>query len=181
MKLNTRTIGFGLIVIFVVALVILYLGYQKQVNAKKLADQNLAGAQALLTKATTDKTNASKELNQANDQLNQLQGELSQIKQNLAVIQSSLPVSLDGINYTDIVYETANNANVRIQFPLQSLTQSELASKTINGIGFATQSFSFSVKADNFTDIISFIHALATKEPFKNAGIETINISTVHC
>lgn len=179
MKLNTRTISAGLIVIFVIAFVILYLGYQKQVSAKKVADQNLASAQTLFNKSTTDKNNASKDLSQANEQLSQLQGQLSEIKQNLAIKQAAIPVSLDGINYTDIIYDTAGRANIRIQYPLRSLTQGDISTKPINAISFTTQSFSFSVKADNFTDIVNFVHALATEEPFKDASIDTVNLGTV--
>ena len=180
MKIKTRTISAGLIIIFVIAFVILYMGYLNQVSAKKLADQNLVSAQTLFNKSTTDKNNAAKDLSKANDQLNQMQGQLSQIKQDMAAKRSAIPASLDGINYTDIIFDTAKNANVRIQNPIQSLSQGDIATKNISAINFTTQSFSFSVKADNLTDVVNFIHSLANEESFKNASIDTVNIGVVN-
>lgn len=178
MKISIRLVTISLVIVFIIALVILYLNYQKQVTAQDLANQNLTTAQTALTRSNTEKTNATKQLEQANNQLTQLQNKLSQAKQNLAKAETTLPNSLNSIDYTDIIYETAHNSNVSIQYPLQTLNQESPADSTNGNITFRTYPFSFSVKADNLTNIINFLHALATEEQFKDATIETVGIGT---
>lgn len=178
MKINIRIISIILCAVFVVALVIFYMNYQKQVDARKLADQNLATAQQSLNKATVDKTDATKQLEAVNSQLDQLRNQLSQDKQNLADKQSALPDSMDNISFTDIIYATAKNYNVNIQYPLQQLSQASETDVTDGDVTFQTYPFSFSVIAGNTTDIVNFLHALATQDQFKNATIQTVDIGT---
>jgi len=173
MKVNQRLIVVLLVMIFIVALIFLYMNLSKQTTARTAAQQNLTLANATLAKSTADKKTAGEQLSLANSAVNQLQNQLSQAQQSLDSKKTTFPASSDSVDIDEILFDTARRFNVSVL----SINTDTVEDSKVDKISFATASFQVSIKG-NMADVINFLYALATESPFDHATIKTLGINT---
>jgi len=159
--------------IFVVALIFLYMNYSKQVTARTTAQQNLNQVNAVLAKSTSDKNSAGEQLTEVNSSISQLQNQLAQAQQSLVSKKAAFSATVNSVDTEETFFDTARRFNVSV---LSIATDKVAASKQDN-ISFTTTSFKVSVKGD-MADIINFLYALATESPFEQSTIKTLGIAT---
>jgi hypothetical protein len=171
--MKQRIIVIALIVVFVAALVFLYMNYTKQTDAREVAQQNLNAANASLNKATNDKKSIQNQLDQANSDVSKLQNQMTQALQNLANVKTDLPSSADSVDYDEILFDTANRFNVAVT----SIATDKPATSNVDNVAFNTSMFQIAVKGA-MPDVINYLYALATEPPFDYATITTLGITT---
>jgi len=174
MKINRRLIVIISIAVFVIALAFLYLNYQKQVTAQTSAQQDLTAANSSLTIITSSKTKAQTQLDQDKNQLNDLQGQLAQTQQNLAEKQQILPLSVGNIDYNEIIFNVAGSCNLTIL----TLTSSPPVANSANNLSFSVSGFDITLQGQ-MSDVLNFIHTVATDSRFAGGVIDAVSTSKV--
>jgi small-conductance mechanosensitive channel len=174
LKLNTRTITYLSLFVFLVVVAILYFNYSKQQNILQDERQNLTSAKANITKLNSDKTNLDAQLVQVNGQTAKLQSQLLLIQQSLIQKKQILPESINSVNYGIILFDTAQRFNIDIL----SISTSGPQDNKVGNITFSNITFSLSLQG-NLEDLQGLVHTFATEDPFRTAIIETSNLNRV--
>jgi len=147
MKLNKKVWLIVVIVIFAVALGVLFSIYTGQ--ARELGQ---------LEKAlnATEKRESGLEA-----QHKTLEGQLTQAESDLKEKQKQFPESVESIEYDDDLFEIADDCNVG----LTKLTASKPTNKTVGTVTYSVSSFVVVVKG-SIDNILEFIYAIRTGEGF---------------
>jgi len=154
--------------------VVLYLDYSKQINLQKTEQQSLNAVQANLDKLNKNKADQNAELKTAQEQIARLKTDQLNAEQLLEDERQSLPDNVDNIDYNEILFSLADSCNVT----LMSLSSSEPAAKSENGVMFIVSNYALILKGAN-ADVLNFLHIIAVDSRFINGTINSVNTSAV--
>ena len=148
MKLSKKVLLIVIVVIFAVALGVLFSIYSGQNGEKAELNDRLSRAQTLLP-GLVDNREARED-------------ELTQAESLLTASQARFPESVESIEYGDDLFEIADNCNVS----LTTLTAKKPANQTIGAVTYSTSSFNVVVQG-SIENILEFIYALRTGDDFR--------------
>jgi len=161
MKLSKKVGLIIIIVIFAVALGILFSIYSGQ-NAERAAlNERLSRAQTLLPGLINNRETKEDELTQAESLL--------------AASKAQFPESVESIEYDDDLFEIADDCNVS----LTKVTASKPSSKTAGTVTYSVSSFALAVQG-SVDNILEFIYALRTGDDFQlpwSAEVNSIKLN----
>ena len=151
MKLNKKVLLIVVIVIFAVALGVLFFIYSGQNGERAGLDERLSGPEGAQTisPGLVDETEA-------------LQNELAQAQSSLSATLAQFPGSVESIEYGDDLFEIADDCNVS----LTRLTASRPTNKTVGTVTYSISSFTVVVQG-SIDNILEFIYALRTGDDFQ--------------
>jgi hypothetical protein len=159
MKLSKKAGLIVVIVIFAVALGVLFWIYSGQNGERAELNERLLRAQTMLPGLTNNR--AEKE------------DELTQAESLLATSQAQFPESVESIEYGEDLFEIADDCNVS----LTKLTASKPGNKKVGTVTYSFSSFSL-VVGGSFDNILDFIYAIRTGDDFQlpwSAEVTSIN------
>ena len=148
MKLSKKVWLIVVIVIFAVALGVLFSIYSGQNSERAQLDERLSLAQTLLPGLINNRETQDDELTQAESLL--------------AASQAQFPESVESIEYGDDLFEIADDYDVI----LTRLTASKPTSKTVGTVTYSISSFTVVVQG-SIDNILEFIYALRTGDDFR--------------
>jgi len=148
MKLSKKVWLIVVIVIFAVALGVLFSIYSGQNSERAQFNDRLSQAQTLLPGLINNRETKEDELTQA--------------EALLAASQAQFPESVESIEYGDDLFEIADDCNVS----LTGLTASKPTSKTVATVTYSISSFTVVVQG-SIDNILEFIYALRTGDDFQ--------------
>ena len=148
MKLSKKVGLILVIVIFAVALGVLFSIYSGQNGERAQLNDSLSQAQTLLPGLINNR-----ETNE---------DELTQAEALLAASQAQFPESVESIEYGDDLFEIADDCNVS----LTQLTASKPTNKTVGTVTYSISSFTVVVHG-SIDNILEFIYALRTGDGFQ--------------
>jgi predicted nuclease with TOPRIM domain len=126
----------------------------------------------------TERQDLESQLSQLEDELQGWQNELSQLETELAQAELTLnqtnarfPISVESIEYDEVLFSFAHDANLKIT----SLTASEPAELTLEGITYTTVFFTVAVNGE-VADILDFINRVVADDDFQTAILEPVTI-----
>jgi hypothetical protein len=159
-KLSKKVLLIIIVVIFAVALGVLFSIYSGQNGEKAALNERLSQAQTLLP-GLIDNREAKED-------------ELTQAESLLAASRAQFPESVESIEYGDDLFEIADNCNVS----LVTLTAKKPANQTMGAVTYSTSSFNVVVQG-SIGNILEFIYALRTGDDFRLPwSAEMISIKT---
>lgn len=161
MKLSRKVGLIVVIVIFAVALGILFSIYSGQVKERNELSDRFSYAQTLLPGLI--------------DNREEKEDELTQAEALLAAGQAQFPESVESIEYDDDLFEIADDCNVDIT----SITASKPTNKTVGTVTYSVSSFVVVVKG-SIDNILEFIYALRTGDDFQlpwSAEVNSVNMN----
>jgi hypothetical protein len=161
MKLSKKAGLIVVIVIFAVALGVLFWIYSGQNGERAELNERLLRAQTMLPGLTNNR--AEKE------------DELTQAESLLATSQAQFPESVESIEYGEDLFEIADDCNVS----LTKLTASKPSNKAVGAVTYSISSFSL-VVGGSFNNILEFIYAIRTGDDFQlpwSAEVKSINMN----
>jgi len=147
-KLSKKVLLIVIVVIFAVALGVLFSIYSGQNGEKAALNERLSQAQTLLPDLI--------------DNREAKEDELTQAESLLAASQAQFPESVESIEYGDDLFEIADNCNVN----LATLTAKKPANQTMGAVTYSTSSFNVVVQG-SIGNILEFIYALRTGDDFR--------------
>jgi hypothetical protein len=159
MKLSKKALLIVVIVIFAVALGVLFSIYFGQNGERAELNERLSYAQTLLPGLINNREAKEDELTQAESLL--------------AAGQARFPESVESIEYGDDLFEIADDCDVS----LTSLTASKPTNKKVGTVTYSVSSFALAVRG-SFDNILDFIDALRTGDDFRlpwSAEVTSIN------
>ncbi len=148
MKLSKKVWLIVVIVIFAVALGILFSIYSGQARERNELNDRMSRAQTLLPGLTDNREGKEDELTQAESLLE--------------AGQAQFPESVESIEYDDDLFEVADDCNVS----LTKLTASKPTSKTVGTVTYSVSSFVVVVRG-SIDNILEFIYALRIGDDFQ--------------
>ena len=149
MKLSKKVLLIVEIVIFAVALGVLFFIYSAQNGERAdLSDRLSSLTQTKLPDRINERETREDELTQAESLL--------------AASQAQFPESVESIEYGDDLFKIANDCNVS----LTSLTASTPSNKTAGTVTYSTSSFGLKIQG-SIDNILEFIYALRTGDDFR--------------
>ena len=148
MKLSKKVWLIVVIVIFAVALGVLFSIYSGQNSERAQFNDRLSQAQTLLPGLINNRETKEDELTQAESLL--------------AASQAQFPESVESIEYGDDLFEIADDYDVI----LTRLTASKPTSKTVGTVTYSISSFTVVVQG-SIDNILEFIYALRTGDDFQ--------------
>ena len=148
MKLSKKVWLIVVVVIFAVAIGILFSIYSGQNGERAQLNDRLSGAQTLLSGLTNNREAKEDELTQAESLLE--------------AGQAQFPESVESIEYGDDLFEIADDCNVG----LTKLTASKPTNKTVGPVTYSVSSFVVVVQG-SIDDILDFIYAIRTGDDFQ--------------
>ena len=148
MKLSRKATLIVVIVVFAVALGVLFYIYSSQNKERAELNERLSWAQTLLPNLV--------------DSRETKEDELTQAESLLAAGQAQFPESVQSIEYDDDLFEIAEDCNVS----LTQVTASKPAGKTVGAVTYSTSSFVIVVYG-GIDNIMDFIYALRTGDDFQ--------------
>ncbi len=148
MKLSRKATLIVVIVVFAVALGVLFYIYSGQNGERAQLSERLSRAQTLLPGLVNNRETKEDELTQAESLL--------------AIGKAQFPVSVESIEYGDDLFDIAEDCSVR----LTSVTASKPSSKTVGAVTYSASSFDVNVQGA-FDNIMEFIYALRTGDDFR--------------
>ena len=148
MKLSRKVWLIIVIVIFAVALGILFWIYSGQAEERSQLNDRMSRAQTLLPGLVDNREEKEDELATAQSSLN--------------AYQAKFPRSVESIEYEDDLFEIAEDCNVDIA----TITASPPAGKTVGSITYYISSFVVRVSG-SIDDILDFIYALRIGDEFQ--------------
>ena len=148
MKLSKKVLLIVVIVIFAVALGVLFSIYSGQNSERAQFNDRLSQAQTLLPGLINNRETKEDELTQAESLL--------------AASQAQFPESVESIEYGDDLFEIADDCDVS----LTRLTASKPTSKTVGTVTYSISSFTVVVQG-SIDNILEFIYALRTGDDFR--------------
>jgi hypothetical protein len=161
MKLSKKAGLIVVIVIFAVAIGVLFFIYSGQNGERAQLNDRLSRAQILLPGLINNR--AEKE------------DELIQAESLLAASQAQFPESVESIEYGEDLFEIADDCNVS----LTKLTASKPAKKTVGAVTYSISSFNL-VVGGSIDNILDFIYALRTGDDFQlpwSAEVTGVNMN----
>jgi hypothetical protein len=160
MKLSKKATLIVVIVIFAVALGVLFYIYSGQNKERAGLNERLSWAQTLLPGLVDNRETKEDELTQAQSLL--------------AASQAQFPESVESIEYDDDLFEIAEDCNVS----LTKVTASKPSSKTVGAVTYSISSFVVVVYG-SIDNIMDFIYAIRTGDDFRLPwSAEVISIKT---
>ena len=156
MKLSKKVLLITLIVVFAVALGVLFSIYSGQNGEKAELNDRLSWAQTVLPSLVDNRETKEDELTQAESLL--------------AASQAQFPESVESIEYGDDLFEIADDCNVS----LAKLTASKPADKTVGTVTYSVSTFTVVVYG-SIDSIMEFIYALRTGDDFQLPWSAEIN------
>ncbi len=157
MKLSKKVLLIVVIVIFAVALGVLFSIYSGQNGERADLNERLSDAQTLLPGLINNGETKEDELTQAESLL--------------AASQAQFPESVKSIEYGDDLFEIADDCNVS----LTKLIASKPTNKTVGTVTYSTSSFTVVVQG-SIDNILEFIYALRTGDDFQLPWSAEVNI-----
>jgi len=160
MKLSKKVWLIIGIAIFAIVLAVLFSTYSRQAGERGQLEDKLATAQVLLTKLTAQKGD--------------LENRLAQAESLLDTSQAKFPESVESIEYSEDLFEIADDCDV----VLTSLRPSKPTDKEAGGATYSVSSFAVVVKGD-VSDILDFVDALRAGEDFQlpwSAELKSVRI-----
>jgi len=148
MKLSRKATLIAVIVVFAVALGVLFYIYSSQNKERAALNERLSWAQTLLPNLVDNRETKEDELTQAESLL--------------AAGQAQFPESVQSIEYDDDLFEIAEDCNVS----LTQVTASKPASKTVGAVTYSTSTFVMVVYG-SIDNIMDFIYAIRTGDDFQ--------------
>ena len=148
MKLSKKVLLIVLIVIFAVALGVLFSIHSGQNGERADLNDRLSLTQTLLPGLIDNRETKEDELTQAESLL--------------AASQAQFPESVESIEYGDDLFEIADDCNVS----LTKLTAAKPTNKTVGTVTYSTSSFRLKVQG-SIDNILEFIYALRTGDDFR--------------
>jgi hypothetical protein len=148
MKLSRKATLIVVIVVFAVALGVLFYIYSGQNKERAGLNERLSWAQTLLPSLVDNRETKEDELTQAESLL--------------AASQAQFPESVESIEYDDDLFEIAEDCNVS----LTKVTASKPTSKTIGAVTYSISSFVVVVYG-SIDNIMDFIYAIRTGDDFR--------------
>jgi type II secretory pathway pseudopilin PulG len=148
MKLSRKAGLIVVIVVFAVALGVLFYIYSGQNGERADLNERLSFAQTLL--------------NSLVDNRETKEDELTQAESLLAASQAQFPESVQSIEYDDDLFEIAEDCNVS----LTKVTASKPISKTVGAVTYSISSFVVVVYG-SIDNIMDFIYAIRTGDDFQ--------------
>jgi hypothetical protein len=148
MKLSKKALLIVVIVIFVVALGVLFYIYSGQNGERAQLNERLSYAKTLLPGLVNNRETKEDELTQAESLL--------------TASQAQFPESIESIEYGDDLFEIADDCNVS----LTKLAASKPTYKTVGGVTYSISSFDVVVQG-SIDNILDFIYALRTGDDFQ--------------
>jgi len=148
MKLSKKVLLIVVIVIFAVALGVLFSIYSGQNGERAQLNERLSLSQTLLPGLIDNRETQEDELTQAESLL--------------AANQAQFPESVESIEYGDDLFEIADDCNVS----LTTLTASKPTNKTVGTVTYSISSFTVVVRG-SIDNILEFIYALRTGDDFQ--------------
>jgi len=148
MKLSRKATLIVVIVVFAVALGVLFYIYSGQNKERAGLNERLSWAQTLLPGLVDNRETKEDELTQAQSLL--------------AASQAQFPESVESIEYDDDLFEIAEDCNVS----LTKVTASKPTSKTIGAVTYSISSFVVVVYG-SIDNIMDFIYAIRTGDDFR--------------
>jgi len=161
MKLSKKVWLIVVVVIFAVALGVLFSIYSGQNGERAQLSDRLSTAQTLLPGLIN--TRETKE------------DELTQAESLLATSQAQFPESVESIEYGDDLFEIADDYNVS----LTKLTASKPTNQTVGAVTYSISSFVVVVQG-SIDNILDFIYALRTGDDFQlpwSAEVTSVKIN----
>ena len=148
MKLSKKAGLIVVIVVFVVALSVLFYIYSSQNGERAELNERLSLAQTLLPGLVDNRETKEDELTQAESLL--------------AASKAQFPESVQSIEYDDDLFEIAEDCNVS----LTQVTASRPAPKTVGAVTYSISSFVVVVHG-SIDNIMDFIYAIRTGDDFQ--------------
>ena len=148
MKLSKKFLLITVIVIFAVALGVLFSIYSGQNSERAQFNDRLSQAQTLLPGLINNRETKEDELTQA--------------EALLAASQAQFPESVESIEYGDDLFEIADDYDVI----LTQLTASKPTNKTVGAVTYSISSFVVVVQG-SIDNILDFIYAIRTGDGFQ--------------
>jgi hypothetical protein len=148
MKLSKKALLIVIVVLFAVALGVLFYIYSGQNREKAELNERLSYAQTLLPGLINNRETKEDELTQAESLL--------------AASQARFPESVESIEYGDDLFEIADDCNVS----LAKLTASKPTNKTVGSVTYSISSFAVTVHG-GIDNIMDFIYAIRTGDDFR--------------
>ena len=159
MKLSKKVWLIVVIVIFAVALGVLFSIYSGQAGERAQLNDRMSRAQTLLTGLINNREAKEDELTQAESLLE--------------AGQAQFPESVESIEYGDDLFEIADDCNVG----LTKLTASKPTNKKVGTVTYSTSPFTVVVEG-SIDNILEFIYALRTGDDFQlpwSAEVTSVN------
>ena len=154
MKLSRKTTLTVVIVVFAVALGVLFYIYSSQNKERAELNERLSQAQ---TELSGDADNPG-----LIDTRETKEDELTQAESLLAASKAQFPESVQSIEYDDDLFEIAEDCNVS----LTRVTASKPATKAVGAVTYSTSSFAMVVYG-SIDNIMDFIYAIRTGDDFQ--------------
>ena len=148
MKLSKTVWLVAVIVIFAIALGVLFSIYSGQVGERKQLNDRLSVGQTLLPGLVANRED--------------LEDQLAQAESLLDKSQAEFPESVKSIEYGEDLFEIADDSNV----DLTSLSPSTPTTKKVGAVTYSVSSFAVVVKG-NIDDTLDFIDAIGTGIDYK--------------
>jgi hypothetical protein len=154
-KLSKKVLLIVIVVIFAVALGVLFSIYSGQNGEKAALNERLSQAQTLLP-GLIDNREAKED-------------ELTQAESLLAASRAQFPESVESIEYGDDLFEIADNCNVSLVALTAKKPANQAkkpANQTMGAVTYSTSSFNVVVQG-SIGNILEFIYALRTGDDFR--------------
>ena len=158
--------------IFVIAFACLYTINSGQAKEQGQLNSSLATAQAQLPKLVSDR-------GALEGQLAQQQSALAEAQSLLDKAKAGFPKSSESIEYDEILFSLAHGCDLEIM----SLSAAEPSEKKVEDVTYFVTSFTVEVRSKvangDVSNILNFVHDLATSKDFTSTTVELVNIKVV--
>ncbi len=152
--------------IFVVALGGLFMVYRGQVAQQQELNSKLSQAQATLPPLVSQRE-------ELESQLAGLENDMAQTTSLLESARAKFPESVDGIEYGEVLFNIAENSDLKIV----TLTASGTEDEEVDGIIYSITLFEVVVKGE-VDDVLDFVHVISTSDGFTTTTGELIDFTT---
>ena len=161
MSLSKRVWLIVLIVIFIIALAVLFSIYLGQAREKNALGERISDAQTLLPGLINERE--------------ELEDQLTQAESLLTRSQAEFPEAVDSIQYDDDLFEIADDCNVKIT----GLTSSKPTTEKLGAVTYSISRYTV-VITGGVEAILDFIYAIRTGNDFQlpwSADVTAISVS----
>ncbi len=152
--------------IFVIAVGGLYMVYRGQVAQQQEVNSKLSQAQAELPPLVSQRE-------ELESQLAGLENDMAQVISSLESAKAKFPESVDGIDYSEVLFNIADDSALKIVI----LTASGTGDEEVDGIIYSITIFEVVVKGE-VDDVLDFVHVISTTDGFTTTTGELIDFTT---
>ena len=167
-KLTWIILGVG---VFAIGLGALYMLYNQQITQQKSLTEQIAAAQASLSKASADRAGTQNQLGQIQSDVAKLQDDLAKARSQLATAGSGMPKTVESIEYAEKLFTMAQGLNLEVT----SFTSSEPGSTQIQSLSFGSTVFTINVKGAT-GNVLALVDAIAKSSDFTSASVELVDM-----